>query len=211
MFSRPIPSSQGLFGLGIGFRLAIAAVVIAAVVIPLITVGNTVSDIRFPSATPVVTHGPHTTTAPAPAPRPAKRISYLTATGVRTGLALISKRLPGARLDQLRLAATSLIASARLPGGGFKEVILEPTGTFVTSGASTGERLFSPSQISPRAVARIVAEMRQRFHVSAGQIDYMVTSPTFSGETQWVVFAKTAGHPGFTADLAGVRLRRLPR
>ncbi len=205
MFRQPIPSSRSLLGLGVGLRLLIGAVVVAAVAIPLISVSSTVSNLNIPSAPAVVTPGAPGATSSSPKP-----VSYLTAAGVRAGLALISKRLPGARLDQVRLDARSLIASARLPHGAFDEIVLEPTGTFVTPGASTAEPLFSPSQISPRAVVRILSGMRRRFHVSAGQIDYMVTSPTFAGGTQWVVFAKTPGHPGFTATLSGARLSRLP-
>jgi hypothetical protein len=209
MFRQPIPSSQALFGMGAGMRLAIAAVVIAAIAVPLISLGNTVSGINIPSVTPGVAPGIATPTVPVAASRTGKPVSYLTAAGLRAGLRLISKRLPGARLDQLRLAARSLIASVRLPGGAFKEVVLEPSGTLVTSGASTGERLLSLAQISPRAVARIVSGMRDRFRVPAGQIDYMVTAPSFAG-TRWVVFAERPGHPGFTATLAGTHLRRLP-
>lgn len=209
MYRQPIPSSRGLFGLSVGLRLAIAVVVIAAVAIPLISVGNTVSDLNLPSASPAVTQAVSTSPAPA-TPGASKPVSYLTPAGVRAGLRLLARRVPGARLDQVRLAATSLIASARLRTGAFREVVIGPTGTIVTSGASTGERLFSFSAISPGAVARIVSEMRHRFHVSASQIDYMVTAPTFAGGTQWVLFAKTPGHPGFTAALTGERLRRLP-
>jgi hypothetical protein len=203
-------SNQSMFGLSVGLRLAIAAVVIAAVAIPLITVGNTIHSVDVSVPPGIVTSGVTTKSQTPPVHKPSEPISYLTTRGVQAGLARLAKLVPGARLDQVRLDNKSLIASARLPHGGFKEVVFEPTGTFVTTGASTGERLFSPSQISPRAVERIVSGMRRRFHVPAAKIDYMVTSPTFAGGTQWVVFAKTPGHPGFTATLSGERLSRLP-
>ena len=199
--------------MGVGFRLGIAAVVIAAVAIPLITVGNTVSSINFPAPTPVITGStPNAPSPAAPTRHPAARsISYLTEAGVRAGLARVAKLAPGARLDQVRLAATSLIALARLPSGAFKEVALESTGgPFVTSGASTGERFVTLSQIRPRAVARIVAGMKSRFHVPMARIDYMVLSSPPIGPTQWIVFAKGPRHPGFTATLAGARLTRIP-
>ncbi len=195
-----------------GLRLAIAVVVIAAVAVPLITVTSTVSSINFPAPTTVISGSGQGIPKSVPASPHAvvRPVSYLTSAGVRAGLAHVAKLVPGARLDQVRLAATSLIASARLPGGALKEVVLEATGPFVTAGASTGERLVPLSAIKPRAVARIVAAMKSRFHIPVTKIDYLVLSSPAGAPTQWIVFAKTVGHPGFTATLNGDRLARIP-
>jgi hypothetical protein len=208
MFKQPISSSQGLFGMSVGMRLAIVAVVIAAVAVPLITVGNTVSDLTIPSLAPVVAQGISTPTAPATTPTP---VSYLTAAGVRAGLGRVAKLLPGARLALVRLDARSLSASAHLRNGTFKEIALTPTGSVETTGASTGQRPIPISQISPRAVARIVTGMKRSFHVAPARLDYMVLSSPRGAPTQWVIFSKAPGSPGFTATLSGGRLARLPK
>jgi hypothetical protein len=213
VYRQAIRGNQRFLGMSIAIRLVVAAVVIAAVVIPLISVGNTVSSINIPSPGPLVTGIGGTKTAGGgakPARTPSKPASYLTAAGARAGLAQVAKLIPRARLALVRLDANSLTASARLPNGTFKEVAFEPTGSFVTSGADSGQRLLPISQIRPRAVARIVSAMRARFHVPAAQIDYMVLSSPPGAPTQWIIFTKAPKHPGFTATLAGARLARLP-
>jgi hypothetical protein len=194
----------------VAIRLAIAAAVIAGVTIPLISAGNTISSVHIPTLPPILPGGVNTQPAPVPTHGPSRPASYLTVAGVRAGLARVAALVPRARLALVRLDARSLAASAALPGGAFKEVVLAPTGAFVTTGASSGQRLVSISQIKPRAVARIVTAMRRRFHVRADQIDYLVLSSPPGVSTRWIVFAKAPGHPGFSATLAGAGLTRLP-
>jgi hypothetical protein len=199
-------------------RLAVLSlsvlVVIAAVLVPLINLGST---FHIPSVTPPP--NPPTTPAPAQtstarqhtsAAQPHQPPSYLTASGLRAGLARIARLAPRARLAEVRVAADSLIASAGLPSGKTKEVVLQPTGTFVISEPSTGERFLPISQIKPSAVARIVAGMRARFHVPVDRIDYIVLSSPVGVPTQWITFTKAPGHPGFAATLGGTQLARLP-
>jgi hypothetical protein len=217
------PSSTGPFvpvratprrraGAGGGARLFwivfSALIVIAAVVVPLVlSVGSTIQvpNITVPSNSPTVP-SPHQPTTVKRQPSP----SYLTAAGLRAGLAHIARVAPGARLSEVRVAGDSLIASAQLPNGNTKEIIFEPTGNFTISEPSTGERPFPISQIRPRAVVRIVSAMRTRYHIPVGRIDYIVLSSPPGAPTQWVAFAKAPGHPGFTATLSGAQLTRLP-
>jgi hypothetical protein len=209
MFKQPIPSGQRLFGLGVGMRLAIVVAVIAGVTIPLISVGSTGTGFSIPTPS-VIAGGVPTQAVPTPnAPRRIP-VSYLTAAGVRTGLARVAKLLPGARLALVRLDGRSLVASARLRDGSFKQIVITPTGSIETPGASTGQRVLPISQISPRAVTRLVTGMRSRFHVPADRIDYMVLSSPPGLAIRWIIFAKAPNHPGFSATLAGTRLRRLP-
>jgi hypothetical protein len=196
---------------GAGVRLAVAAVfaliVIAAVAVP---VSNLGSSIQIPTiATPVVP----TTNAPSQhtiQTHHTQAASYLTAFGLRAGLAHIGRVAPGARLSLVRVAGDSLIATARLPNGRIKQIVFEPTGTFVTGEPDPGERFLPMAQIRPSAVVRIVAALRTKFHVPAGRIDYIVLSSPTGAATQWIAFLKAPGHPGFSATLSGTRLSRLP-
>jgi hypothetical protein len=110
----------------------------------------------------------------------------------------------------VHISSESLIATTGQPNGKAKEIVLVPTGTFTVSGPASGQRLIPLSQVRPRAVARILAAMRTRFHVPVRTIDYIVLSTPPGAPTQWIVFSKAPGHPGFTATLSGTRLARLP-
>jgi len=194
--------------LGVSLGLLI---VIAAVVVPVAVVSN--SSVQVPSFAPVITTSQPSTATTAgkkAAPAPHAATSYLTLAGLRAGLAHIARLAPGARLTIVRVAADSLSADAALPHGRNKEIIFEPTGTFVVSGPSTGERPIPMSQIRPTAVTRIVAEMRRRFRVPANRIDYIVLSSPTGAPTQWITFTKAPSHPGFAASLDGTGLARLP-
>jgi hypothetical protein len=209
MFKQPIPSGQRLFGLGVGMRLAIVAAVIAGVTIPLISVGRMGTSFSVPTP-PSIAGGVPTRSVPTSNAPWRKPVSNLTAAGVRAGLARVAKLLPGARLGLVRLDGRSMIASARLRDGSFKQIVITATGSIETSGASTGQRVLPISLISPRAVTRLVTGMRSRFHVPADRIDYMVLSSPPGLATRWIIFAKAPNHPGFSATLAGGGLRRLP-
>jgi hypothetical protein len=210
-FAQAVRNSQRSVGLAIVVRLAIVAVVIGAVVVPLINTGSTIPSFSIPTPVPTVPGSFGTKTGPGKAGQKSpKPVSYLTVGGVRAGLARVAKRLPGARLALVRLSASSLIASAGLRGGGFRQIVLGPTGTLIGPGASSGERLIPLSQITPQAVRRIVTGMRARFHVPPAKIDYMVLSSPPGAATRWIIFSKAPGHPGFSASLTGAGLTRLP-
>lgn len=152
-------------------------------------------------------------TAPAtgaqPSPAPATAVSYLTPAGLRAGLTVAAKVVPGATLTVLRIDADSLSATATLPSGVVKELYFGPSGTDVLPGAATGERPVPLSVIRPGVVGRLVAEMDQRFHVPADRIDYMVISSPPGLPAAWIVFVKSPSHPGFSATLSGAHLARL--
>ena len=202
---------------GSGLRWAIIAgttlIIIAAVAIPVISVSNTIHNVNglfsHSGNTPAPTT-PTGTPAPPSGTKPAKPVSYLTTPGLRAGLARIAHMAPGARVALVRIAEGTLSATVKLPNGNIKELIFAPTGTFTVSVPTLGERAIPLSQISPRAVARLIAGMRARFHVPVSRIDYIVLSTPPGVPTQWVVFSKAPGHPGYTARLNGSGLARLP-
>lgn len=187
----------------------IFVVCIAAVAIPLIAVGNTIRSVSQavfakPGPTPTVAHG-----SPAPSP-PAKHPSYLTAAGARSGLAQLAGLAPGARLSLIRIDATSITATAQLTSGASKLLVIGPTGKFALPTAPTGERPIPLSQIRPAVVAKLVAQMRSRFHVPAARIDYMVLNSAPGLPVHWILFSKAPSHSGFTANLNGTHLARIP-
>lgn len=200
-----------------GVRLAVTLfsvlVVVAAVAVPLISLGSTVQIPSFAPFTTPVTTAPGASggkTQQPSTPTPSGQLSFLTASGLRAGLTNISRLAPGARLTLVRVDAGSMTANAVLPNGNAKLIVLRSTGTFVLSGAPTGERPIPITQIRPRAITRIVATMRIRFHVPASRIDYIVLSSPSGAPTQWITFTKALGHPGFAATFSGTRLTRLP-
>jgi hypothetical protein len=188
----------------------VITLVVAVIAIPLLTVGRSV---RSALSVPTVNFGQGSGPAsgePSP-PRPAQPVSYLNPAGLRAGLAHVATLDPGARLTLLRVDAASLSVTATLPNGVAKLIYFGPTGTHVTAGAATGQRPIPISQIRPGVVGRLVAEMGRRFHVAPNQIDYMVLSSPPMFRTQWVVFSKAPGHPGYAATLTGTNLTPLSR
>lgn len=195
-------------GLRLMFLSVSVLIVIAAVALPLVNLGSSIHIPTFPVANPPTTSTP-SQTRPHATSQPSQP-AYLTASGMRAGLAHLARLAPRARLALVRVASNSLMASASLPNGTFKQLVLEPTGTFQISEPSPGERALPLSLISPRAVARIVATLRSRFRVPARRIDYIVLSSPTGGPTQWIAFTKAPGHPGYSATLSGTHLTRLP-
>ena len=212
-----LPRRRQRLGMGFGTQtlatLLVLGIVIAAIAVPLLLLGNAVhSATSVPSSSvPAFNSGPSPgSTNGAPAPAPAKPVSYLTSAGVRAGLTRVAKLVPGARLVLLRVAADSLSVSAMLPSGVAKQIFIGPSGTIVTAGPVTGERPIPISQIIPSVVGRLVVEMGRRFNVAPNQIDYMVISSPAGLPARWVVFSKAPAHPGFSATLSGANLAPLP-
>ncbi len=185
-------------------RLAIPAVVIAAIAIPAINMRHSIHSFSVPSfSTP--------SSIPAtPTPAPARSVSYLTPRGVRAGLARISKLAPGARLTLLRVDGHSLSAIATLHGRGAKLIYFGPTGTTVTGTASPGQDPIALSQIRPNVVGRLMAAMHARFHVPASRIDYMVISSPPGLSPHWIIFSKAPARHGYSAALGGANPAQLP-
>jgi hypothetical protein len=184
-----------------------ALIVIAAVAVSASNLGTTIHIPTFKTPVIPTTPPPSQPTTPT---HHTPAASYLTAPGLRAGLAHVARVAPGARLSLVRVSADSLITTARLPDGRIKQIVFQPTGEFVIGEPDPGERFLPMAQIRPSAVVRIVAALRTKFHVPAGRIDYIVLSSPSGAPTQWIAFLKTPGHPGFTATLSGTRVTRLP-
>ncbi len=206
----PPRQSRRYSGAGISsaivLRLAIAAVVIAAIAVPVLSFSHSVqTTLSVPSFST-----PSFSTPATPTPPPAPTISYLTPRGARAGLAHIARLEPGARLTLLRLDARSLSTGAVLRGGAIKQIYIGPTGTVITAGASSGEQPIAISAIHASVVGRLVSEMSARFHVSRNRIDYMVLSSPSGLGAHWIIFSKDAAHHGYSATLSGAGLAPLP-
>jgi len=207
--ARPRAKRRSYGATGIGFpvalRIAVAVIVVAAVAIPLASVKNTLHSVKIPAFT---FDNPATSTSPsAPsAPSAPRTVSYLVPRNLSAGLAHVLRIAPHAQLTLLRIDSHSLIVTASRHGA-TKEIYLGPNGTDVFSTGATGLRPISVSQIHVGAVGSLVAQMRARFHVPVGRIDYMVVSTPTGLPAQWVIFAKGAGHHEYTANLDGSALR----
>jgi hypothetical protein len=193
-------------GFPIFARLVAAVIVIAAVAIPIAAVTHSTHSIKIPSfnfTTPTTSGGGGASNGSP------QQTSYLTAGGLRAGLAHVARVAPGARISLLRIDDHSLNVTATLGNGTVKQIYFGPTGSFVTSGASTGQQTLRISQVKLSALARIEAGMRHKFHVPPSRIDYMVLSAPGGLPAQWIIFANTPAHPGFAASLSGGNLHRL--
>jgi hypothetical protein len=200
-------SRRGGIGLGtqIGVRIAVVGVfALVAIGIPLAAVHHA-SHSTF--SVPSFNFNPQTT--PGATTTPATSVSYLTPGGLRAGLAHVERLAPGARLSLLRLDDHSLSVTAVQRHGGSKLIYLGPNGTFVTATQSAGEVPVSISTIRPAVVARLIAEMRTRFHVPARRIDYIVLSSPQGSSPSWVIFTKAPSHPCYSATLSGAGLTRI--
>jgi hypothetical protein len=194
------------FGIGtrIVWRLIVIAIVLSAVAVPLSKIGKSVHSIKIPSfnfgtgSTPSLT---------PPATHPARPVSYLTASGVRAGLAHVRRVAPGARLTLLRLDARTLSVTATTPDGDVKQIYFSPAATIVSPGSPNGQQPVPIGRLSSQAVARIVTQMRTRFHVPPNRIDYIVLSSPRGLTPHWIVFAKGPAHSDWWATLSGRDLK----
>jgi hypothetical protein len=129
---------------------------------------------------------------------------YLTAAGLRAGLATVARRVPGATaVSELRLDSHSFDATVYAPHGTVREASFSAAGQLVVPMTATGSRPVVIAAIDISAVPRLVAAMRSQFHVPASQIDYIVLESFPGLQSQWVVFVKGPAHHGFAADLTG--------
>jgi hypothetical protein len=193
------------WGTQVGFRIAlIVGITAVAALIPLLAVHRaTHSTFSVPS----FNFNPETT--PGSSTPPPSSINYLTPRGLHAGLAHIERLVPEARVSLLRLDDHSLSITAVGGHGASKLISFSPTGTFVTSAPGAGEVPLSISVVRPGVVARLIAEMRSRFHVPARSIDYIVLSSPQGSSPSWVIFTKAPSHPGYSATLSGAGLHRI--
>jgi hypothetical protein len=184
--------------------------VLAGIVIPIISsASHAIRSFSIPSFSVPSPSIPSFST-PAPKPRkPQAPASYLTPAGTRAGLARIAKRFPGARVTNLRIDSTSMDAFVYVKGGGIKDLTMNASGTFISSGAGTGERPIAISAVPAGAVARIVRAMRSRFHIPASRIDYTVLTTLSNLPPRWITFAKGSAHTAYAAALDGSDLQKL--
>jgi hypothetical protein len=198
-------SSHSGTGLSTVIRLGVVAVVLAAIAIPIISANKAVHSITVPSFNFGSTTSPSTSAAPG-AP---KEVTYLSPAGVRAGLVHLRKVAPGARVSLLRIDSKSFNAIVVRPHQGAREIYFGPGVTLTTSAPAVSERPIPLSAVTPNVVGRLIAEMRSRFHVPPGRIDYMVISSPPGLPTQWIVFTKAPSHPGYGATLGGGGLHKL--
>ena len=195
---------SGFSGPKVLVRLVLAGVAVAVVASVIGAVGSAVHSVSVPSFS-ISTSSPAPRT-PAPTRRP---VSYLTPSGLRSGLAHLKRLVPGASVILLRIDAKTLSATAVGRHGVVKQIYFSPAVTSVISATAAGERPVPLSQVRPSVVARLVSEMGSRFHVPASRIDYMVISSPPGLPPQWILFSKAPSHPGFAAALSGAGLHRI--
>jgi hypothetical protein len=210
-FTAPLSTARRSIGLGgaafpIFARVIAACIVIAAVAIPISTIGSA-PHVKIPSFN---LNTPTTgASGGAGGGSQARQTSYLTAAGLRAGLAHVARLAPGGTFSLLRIDSHSLNVTAFLRNGKIEQIYFGPNGTFTVGVSSTGQRGLPLSRVKISALARIEAGMRRKFHVPPSRIDYMVLSSPSGVPAEWIVFADTPSHPGFSASLAGTGLKRL--
>jgi hypothetical protein len=201
------PKLRRMRGSGSGLpvvRLLVVAGVIAAIVIPVATsVKHAVNSIKVPTF-----NFGQTSTTQSFSDHGAGEANYLQVANVRAALARVRRLVPGARVNLLRVDATSFNVNA-VGRGVAKEIYFGPSGTLVASGVSAGQNGVPIAQVRPSAIARIISGMRQRFHIPASRIDYIVLSSPAGLPPTWIAFSKNAGHTGYRASLSGGGLKRL--
>jgi hypothetical protein len=211
--SRRITRATGGYSPGAraGWRLGTIVFVLIVVGAVVGSVHHTVNEVKIPSFTfntgGVTTPGSgNGTTSPATvAPRP---VSYLTAHGLRAGLAEVKRLSHGAKeVTLLRLDGRSLITYATRPNGSESQIDISPGGTFVSSANDSGERPVPVSKIKPNVLGALMTQMHRRYHVPLSRIDYAVVSSPAGEAPSWLVFVKNASHQAYAAPLEGGTLK----
>src|SRR5689334_13963037 len=107
-------------GLSVAIRLAVFAIVLGAIAIPIVSAVNHVHSVSVPSFNFGSASNPSTTANPS-SPTTHKQITYLTSAGVAAGIAHLKKVAPGAKVKLLRIDAKSFNAIVVRPGHSTKE------------------------------------------------------------------------------------------
>jgi hypothetical protein len=117
---------------------------------------------------------------------------------------------PGARIQLARVTEDQLQVITRNGSGG-KVVIISPALTRAVdtaSGALTGNE-FGFEAFNPAVAARLTRAIDRRYHVPAGEIDYMVViRDPIDKNVEWLVYPRSGGSH-FQADSRGGSLRRV--
>jgi hypothetical protein len=201
-------SSYSGSGLAVLIRVGIFLVVAAAIAIPIVSATKHVHSIKIPSFNFDTGSNPSNPSNPS-APSAPRRVSYLTPSGVRAGIAHLKHVAPGAKVALLRIDSKSFNAIVVRPHHPTKEYYFGPGVSLTTSAPAVSERPVPISAVRPSVVGKLIAEMRSRFHVPPNRIDYMVISSPPGLPTQWIVFTKAPSHPGYGATLSGAGLQKL--
>ena len=192
----------GVVGVGIGVYLLV----------------NSAGDDDKPSqpsvtvpATPGVPGVSGTASTPAPAEQPSAPSDNFSVAGLRGAKAKAQDLAgPGARIQLARVTQDQLQVITR-DGSGGKVVIVSPALTRAietASGALTGNE-FGFEAFNPAVAARLTRAIDRRYHVPAGQIDYMVViRDPIDKNVEWLIYPRSGGGH-FQADARGGSLRRV--
>jgi pyruvate/2-oxoglutarate dehydrogenase complex dihydrolipoamide acyltransferase (E2) component len=203
------------------FRRVVVAFVVLAVIVGVAIGGYLVvksaveddepSEPSFTTpAVPAVPSPPKTSSTATPK-QPAAPSDNFSAAGLRRAKAKAQDLAgPGARIQLARVTRDQLQVIARNGSGG-KVVIVSPALTRAidtASGALTGNE-FGFEAFNPAAAARLTRAIDRRYHVPAGQIDYMVViRDPIEKNVEWLVYPRSGGGH-FQADSSGGSLRRV--
>ena len=191
----------GVVGVGIGVYLLV----------------NSAGDDDKPSkpsvtlpAIPGVPSVPETPSTPPPE-QPSAPSDNFSVAGLRRAKAKAQDLAgPGARIQLARLTQDQLQVITRNGSGG-KVVLVSPALTRAidtASGALTGNE-FGFEAFNPAVAARLTRAIDRRYHVPAGQIDYMVViRDPIEKKVEWLVYPRSGGGH-FQADSRGGSLRRV--
>jgi hypothetical protein len=162
-------------------------------------------------ATPGVPSVSGTASTPAPPEQPSAPTDNFTAAGLRRAKAKAQDLAgPRARIQLARVTQDQLQVIAR-DGSRGKVVIVSPALTRAidtASGALTGNE-FGFEAFNPAVAARLTRAIDRRYHVPAGQIDYMVViRDPIEKNVEWLVYPRSGGSH-FQADSRGGSLRRV--
>jgi hypothetical protein len=161
-------------------------------------------------AIPGVPSVPETPSTPAPEPSAAPTDNFSVA-GLRRAKAKAQDMAgPRARIQLARVTQDQLQVITRNGSGG-KVVLVSPALTRAidtASGALTGNE-FGFEAFNPAVAARLTRAIDRRYHVPAGQIDYMVViRDPIDKKVEWLVYPRSGGGH-FQADSRGASLRRV--
>jgi hypothetical protein len=215
----PRPRRTRRTGMGIFGWMAIPitiAVLAGVAVLLLATVGSSSNSGVAPVKSVSVAHHsvahqqpqPNTTGGGAPTPHRTQTADYLTAAGLKSGLAELAKLSPGARILDLKVTSAQLTGIMQRPNHSVELVSVSPGARFTAGAGPTGEHPLPISAIHPAVVAKLVTEMHHHFGVPPSRIDYMVAFWFPQAIAEWEVFVKGDSMHPYLATLAGAQLHQ---
>jgi hypothetical protein len=162
------------------------------------------------SQAPAIPGVPSVPESPAPE-EPSAPASNFSVSGLRRAKAKAQELAgPGARIQLARVTRDQLQVIARTGSRG-KVVLVSSAITRAIdtpSGALTGNE-FGFEAFNPAVAARLTRAIDRRYHVSSGQIDYMVViRDPIEKNVEWLVYPRSGGGH-FEANARGGALRRV--